>query len=60
MQVISLNESEIVSGGISKHTVAAGSRLLGRALLGGIAIGSGIGAVLAVTMIAFDVYQILD
>jgi hypothetical protein len=57
-----LTQSELmqVQGGISSRTVAAGARLLGRAFLGGIAIGSGIGVAVGVIGIAYEVYHLSD
>ena len=57
MREITTSELAQVDGGVSSRTVAAGARILGRALLGGIAIGTGVGIALGVAMIAYDVYQ---
>lgn len=54
MQQITFVELEKVSGGVSKSTIYAGARLLGRALLTGVSIGSGAGIILGVTMIGYD------
>lgn len=57
MRELTTSELAQVDGGVSSRTVAAGARILGRALLGGIAIGTGVGIALGVAMIAYDVYQ---
>ncbi|WP_371377929.1 hypothetical protein [Thalassotalea aquiviva] len=60
MRELTKNEINDVNGGISSTTVKAGVKLLGGALLRGIAIGSGIGVFIGVGMIAYDVYQVMD
>lgn len=57
MKILTIQEVESVSGGITKNTVYAGARLLGRALLTGVSIGTGAGIVLGVLMIGYDVFS---
>ncbi|MEH6479195.1 MULTISPECIES: hypothetical protein [Pseudoalteromonas] len=57
MRELTASELTQVDGGVSSRTVAAGARILGRALLSGIAIGTGVGIAVGVAMIAYDVYQ---
>jgi hypothetical protein len=60
MRELNLNELNEVYGGVtvSKAAVKAGAKILGRALLSGIAIGSGVGALIALGAIVYDVYHI--
>ena len=56
-ELTNIAEIQLVNGGVSARTVNAGARLLGKALLRGVMIGSGIGTIIGVGMIAYDVYQ---
>lgn len=60
MRELSQQEIVQVEGAISKTTLGAGARLLGRAFLGGIMVGSGIGLAVGVVMIGYDVYKTLE
>jgi len=57
---LTIQEYRLIEGGISGRTVAAGARLLGRAFIGGVAIGSGVGAAIGVVMIAYDIYHSIN
>ena len=60
MRELTTQEHHLVEGGISSSTIAAGARLVGRAFLGGIAIGTGWGVAVGVGMIAYDVYHSIN
>jgi len=59
MKELTITEAKLTCGGVSSSTVSAGAKILGRAFIGGVAIGSGVGMLIGVGMIAYDVYQTL-
>ncbi len=57
MRELNTHEICLVDGGVSRDTVKAGARLLGKAFLTGIRLGTPAGIAISVILIGYDLFS---